>query len=575
MPFTRGARKRGGIVRQIRIVTTSLLVAALCTLAPTSTNSADAASTLCGAAGYNGPIGCVLLTGAQWAPSLASLGNLDVYNNSTSLSHFGPDIGYSSEYQCTELAIRFAALVWGEGRNLAMPEDAWLDANWDGSAQGMWAVAPNLPIPLQQIANGTGAPQFGDLIIFRESGGPGHVGVVVKVANGRLYFVGENQADAPAEAWIPINSSNRASPGGNFSNSLQPMGWLRGPSWAIQTSPPVTGQLNGVSCPSTNLCVAVGLETTGATDKEEMLIEKWNGSSWATESAPSPTGSEIDLNGVSCSSTKSCVAVGDVTNDAKRQVALAMSWNGSTWTLHTVPMPHFGVQSKLESVSCSASQACTAVGDYDTASTNGQFTLIERWNGKNWTVQTNVISTGTAETLEAVSCPSSSRCLAIGTTDNTEIPLFESWSGRAWIVQADPSGTSAGAAMVYDLSCASSTSCIAVGGIQDELFGSWEWNGTDWVTLPDTTATFSGLEAVDCTSVDNCEAVGETATTSTGILTAQWLGTSWTVQSAPGSAGIGNGLLSVACTTSGCTAVGYNEKSAGDFRPLVEYLPQQ
>ena len=241
----------------------TLQLAALGTAGTALAGPVGSAPSACGSAGYNGPWGCVLLSGAAWAPGLAGLGDLNVYNNGTNLNHFGPDVGYTSEYQCTELAVRYAALVWNEGSNQSKPENAWYNAGWNGSAQGMWNVAPKLSVPLRQIPNGTGAPEFGDLIIFSESGGPGHVGVVVSVdrSNGRLYFVGENQYAAPAEAWIPINSSNVASPGGDFSNTLQPVGWLRGSAvpvvGALTSSGTVLAKEGGLKAPWVT-------ETTGA-----------------------------------------------------------------------------------------------------------------------------------------------------------------------------------------------------------------------------------------------------------------------------------------------------------------------
>ena len=54
---------------------------------------------------------------------------------------FGCEFG--PEFQCTQLALRYAYYAWGE------------PANWGaGAAYGMWTTGPNLPIPLQQFANG-------------------------------------------------------------------------------------------------------------------------------------------------------------------------------------------------------------------------------------------------------------------------------------------------------------------------------------------------------------------------------------------------------------------------------------
>jgi hypothetical protein len=42
------------------------------------------------------------------------------------------------------------------------------------------------------------------------------------------------------------------------------------------------------------------------------LAERWNGSSWAIQSTPNPTGARSNiLYGVSCPSTTACTAVGD------------------------------------------------------------------------------------------------------------------------------------------------------------------------------------------------------------------------------------------------------------------------
>src|SRR5215469_1130284 len=45
------------------------------------------------------------------------------------------------------------------------------------------------------------------------------------------------------------------------------------------------------------------------------------------------------------------------------------------------------VQANVNAVSCSASNACTAVGDYVTSS-GSSVPLVMRWNGKSWATQT-------------------------------------------------------------------------------------------------------------------------------------------------------------------------------------------
>jgi hypothetical protein len=85
-----------------------------------------------------------------------------------------------------------------------------------------------------------------------------------------------------------------------------------GTSWTIMTSPNPTGSATyvvGVSCPNTTSCFAVGSYITTSAGKT--LVEYWNGSAWSIMTSPNPTGSTyLSLNGVSCPSTTSCFAIG-------------------------------------------------------------------------------------------------------------------------------------------------------------------------------------------------------------------------------------------------------------------------
>jgi hypothetical protein len=524
------------------------------------------AVTSCAPAGYQGPIGCVLLAGSAWAPSLASLGDLNVYNNGTYLRHYGPDNGYASEYQCTELAIRFAAIVWHEGSNLAAPEDAWDKAGWNGAAQDMFAIGPKLPIPLRAIRNGTGAPQFGDLIVFSASDDIGHVGVVVKVSGGRLYFVGENQSAAPAEAWIPINSSNEASAGGDLGGGDVPLGWLRGPSWATQSTPnattAVSSVLNGVSCPTATDCVAVGKDTNSS-GRGYALAEQWNGTAWTLQSVPNPPSakkySAASLSGVSCPTATDCMAVGTASNKSGAQLALIEQWNGTRWAIQSVPNPQFTNQSFLNGVSCSTETACTAVGQFNT-STGGQFTLTERWNGKSWTVQSTPITAKGPSELNGVSCPSATTCIAVGDYGTHFISLIERWDGKSWAIQSTPKPVG----YPQSVSCSSSTACIAVGAQDVE-----RWDGTSW-TIQTSTITLADPYGVSCPSTTLCVAVGSQGSSSL-TLAEEWNGEIWSAQSTASPSDTFNGLAGVDCSSSTrCTAVGSYENSSGHYLTLAE-----
>ena len=81
-------------------------------------------------------------------------------------------------------------------------------------------------------------------------------------------------------------------------------------------------ELFGVSCLKSKDCVAVGGYYPG-THSEKTLVESWNGSSWSITPSPSPEGTDNavnpipELDGVSCTKSTACVAVGHYLNSSK------------------------------------------------------------------------------------------------------------------------------------------------------------------------------------------------------------------------------------------------------------------
>jgi len=133
-------------------------------------------------------------------------------------------------------------------------------------------------------------------------------------------------------------------------------------------------QLAAVPCSSCISCTAVGDYGDNVTN--QTLVESWNGMQWSIVSSPSPAGYSDNLNGVSCISGGSCVAVGSsfVTNSSAFGPTLVESWDGTSWSLVTSSSP--GSQyNTLRAASCIPNQACVATGIYGQGST--QQTLIE------------------------------------------------------------------------------------------------------------------------------------------------------------------------------------------------------
>jgi subtilisin family serine protease/sugar lactone lactonase YvrE len=325
--------------------------------------------------------------------------------------------------------------------------------------------------------------------------------------------------------------------------------------------------LEEVACPTTAFCMAVGPYATSSRAAGSYYLQAGE---WLFRSMGLPAGgSNPAIRAVSCASSTACFAVGNVTV-AGNIVPLAERWNGSTWTVETVPAPYAGAPySVLTGVSCYSSTECLAVGyyknatgiwvDYSAKLKSGAWTTVATPNPTDFVDQT---------LLEGISCASASFCIAVGryhTKTATERPVLAEWNGTAWTlkVSARTSGYS------YGISCPSKTFCMAVGG-----WGQSEtWNGTQWtqqaVAFP---AGASGyLKGVSCLSATYCAAVGTAwkGGRSLGLID-EWNGSTWSREVAPQQSEANHSLFGVSCRTgSGCAAVGGAE-GGSRWTPLLE-----
>jgi hypothetical protein len=338
------------------------------------------------------------------------------------------------------------------------------------------------------------------------------------------------------------------------------------PGWSILASPnppAPTGQLASVSCPTRADCFAVGSYTRADGDAVT-LAERSNGGSWTLEPTQNPPGAQLGvLNGVSCASPTSCLAVGRYLDRAGTSLPLAERWDGADWSIVPAPSPAGAAGSTLTAVSCTSSSSCIAVGSLtNRAGFPAPGTLAERWDGERWRVVPMPSMPGSA--LNGVSCSSRSACTAVGSQGDPPGPprtLAERWDGSTWTVQptADPEDAGAGLGAV---SCPSASDCAAVGTSDGATFAE-RWDGARWtiepIPNPDGTA-FAEFQGVACASASSCLAVGLYLDDSgTAVALAEhWNGSAWSIESTAVPPGVGgNGLAGVACaSTSACTGVG-------------------
>src|SRR5215472_165862 len=236
---------------------------------------------------------------------------------------------------------------------------------------------------------------------------------------------------------------------------------------------------------------------------------------------------------------------------------------------------------KLESVSCSAANRCTAVGSY--RNTSGiNVTLAERWNGTGWhhqrtpnpAIDTNPV---VRPDLTGVSCPAANFCEAVGTyfTGNgfpgIGVSMALTWNAHRWTMQRFPVPTGSFGTELAQVSCASASFCEAVGSY--DVTGATlplaaRWNGSSWrlqrTPLPPIIASpFTvAFTAVSCPSASFCEAwAGGNAGNGGPTVAERWSGRSWRRQAVPASDPVPN---AVSCASASfCEAVGTG--FAGDF----------
>jgi hypothetical protein len=356
-----------------------------------------------------------------------------------------------------------------------------------------------------------------------------------------------------------------------------------GSSWSLKSTPnpaapPNQDQLTSVSCPSSSLCLAVGIDDNYPSG----FGQSWNGSEWKAE--PALAYSATSFRGISCPTTSFCLGVGGQVEGGSTASGEAWYSFGGSWSPEeqSLPIPEGSTWSVLKGVSCTSETACTAVGSY--VKEGNTRTLALRWNGSEWSVQTTPNpETGEAQ-LNSVSCASSTFCMATGWNEGE--PFAEHWNGSTWSIVSVPTPSPSVQTGLNSVSCTSSTNCTAVGSYTPSSGANAKtlierWNGTSWsiVGSPNASGEYRNmLTSVSCTSSNACIAVGRYVTpgseTESKTLIESWNGTEWTIQTSPNPEGKKlPWLMGVSCySQTSCMAVGRAQKgnTEGETVTLAE-----
>lgn len=300
------------------------------------------------------------------------------------------------------------------------------------------------------------------------------------------------------------------------------------------------------------------------------------GQSWTAVPIQSPVGnySTETKAGLACASPDDCFtaySTQDEQNerDGRYSGAYIQHWDGQQFSLVDSNAP---ATSDLEGLDCPGVHSCFVAGESFT--TVGR-PLIDHWNGTRWEPMQVPAPTYSAWLLD-VSCAGTSSCIAVGgrgTTGSAYHAFAERWDGQSWAIMHVPHPGTQTADELLSVSCPASQRCIAV-GLRNERSSnklrafSEVRNGTTWrlVSLPHKHPR-TELHAITCPNTKLCFAVGDywpfTTDRAFGLIE-KWDGNSWSAQSAPAMTKGSHVLNDIDCTSdTECATVGWTRNKSG------------
>jgi hypothetical protein len=364
-------------------------------------------------------------------------------------------------------------------------------------------------------------------------------------------------------------------------------------TWSIVASPNYIppNMLNSVNCASAQNCLAVGEYNNGTSSSVlyQTVIEQWNGTSWTLAKSPNQVSTQATnnfLQGVTCVSASNCWAVGDYVLTNHYQT-LTEHWDGTTWSIVSSPNTSTTQSNNLYSVACASASQCWSVGNYLDNALNTH-PLAEQWDGSAWSIVTLPANNTSLSAFNGATCASSSECWVVGYyTAGSGFSaqyqtLVEQWNGTSWSIVNSANTSTSQPNFLNAVTCSSTSDCWSVGYYQNgSVYQTLteHWNGSSWslVGSPNVGTQSNYFTSVTCSSASDCWATGYNgASGSYQTLTEHWDGTSWSIVSSlnPGGSSHNNVFNGVACSLSSlCWALGdYNDGNI-DQQLIEAYSP--
>ena len=279
-----------------------------------------------------------------------------------------------------------------------------------------------------------------------------------------------------------------------------------GKTWTAQslTITPAPA-LTAISCPSAQLCMAVGLSASGTAGV--VVTTGDGGVTWAQASVPSGA---IVVTSVVCASAGDCTAIA---SDGSTFWSAHSTDFGQTWTREGDLPAGFLDAGNL---SCVAGAACLVTGYTATAAGHGQGAIAVSTDGAvTWAA--GAVPSGTG-LLQSAVCATIASCLAVGTTSTTVsavVPahgarLTSGDGGHTWVSSAGTEPIDD----IFGIACPSPSVCVMVGtnwvgtpAVGTGAVAHSSDGGADF-TASATEYTPLALTGLSCPTTQRCVAVG-------------------------------------------------------------------
>lgn len=351
---------------------------------------------------------------------------------------------------------------------------------------------------------------------------------------------------------------------------------------SIDAGAPPFKALNAVVEVSARDIWAVGTSFNLSNPVEQTLIEHWDGTAWSIVASPNPTTTnDTILNGVAEVSANNVWAVGGSPSSTG---TLVEHWNGKQWSIVPSANPAGSTGGFLDAVTEVSARDIWAVGTSNESSGSGQ-TLTEHWNGRNWTLVPSPHPAGaTASFLNAVTAISPRDIWAVGDSFSSssgtfsEQSLIEHWNGKQWSIVASPNPTGSSDTVLNGVAEVSAHEIWAVGSSSGQTLTE-HWDGKQWSIVPSPNQSsrdlFKGVTEISAHNVwavgGYFITVGDTAIEQT--LIEHWDGTRWSIVPSPNAPGSTNNSLNGVeeVSTRSIWTVGVFFTSTSGGLPLIEH----